>query len=204
MRRFHGGWRLDHMSSCLLLENHKLLLSSQTPCKKPSVPKTYGYLEQHARYATERGKDPKMLGQRVYRLAVVGYPRVLAVTGREAQILDLNVGQLPAGPDDSMILNLSQDAGMAMMKHKLISPCVTPKGRAFHTGRMRFLLGIELLAFQSVYYPEAQVPLLEEYDSAFLAHLAGNSFEGRCCAVSWLTLFATVSACHSGPPPTWL
>ena len=62
---------------------------------------------------------------------------------------------------------------------------ITPHCKLYLTSKCRFIFGVELLRLQSIFFPQ-ELQLIA-FDDSLLKSLAGNAFEGSCCAA---TLFA--------------
>lgn len=100
-------------------------------------------------------------------------------------------------------LDITQSAGRGQFMTDYVST-VTPKGRKYLTDRCRPILGLEGMALQSIFFPENVAKLMGQFSNDLLGDLAGNAFEGSCCAA---TIFSSCmllarGACPVAIPPS--
>ena len=80
--------------------------------------------------------------------------------------------------------------------------CLTPKGRVYLPHRHRFLLGLEALRLQNVWYSASQEScVLEQFPQAFQYNLAGNAMEGCCLAAVILSCVCVISSQEEATAP---
>ena len=77
-----------------------------------------------------------------------------------------------------------------------------PRGRRYITTQCRFLLGMEEMHLQSLWFDDS---LLQRFDNNLLCSLAGNAFEVSCCSAvvftALLLLSAGIDECEPVPRP---
>ena len=124
------------------------------------------------------------------------FPAMHAIYPREFEVLRLH-GVTSFPESATRILEMSQSAGRS---HGESSPwcclTITPTGRKYVTSRCRFLLGIEQLRLQHVWFDES---LLEGVPNDLLCDLAGNAFENSCFAA---VLFCSLALVAKAALPT--
>ena len=77
---------------------------------------------------------------------------------------------------------------------------ITPGGRKFLPHKCRLLLGREAFNFQSLWFPNPE--LLDSCGDQLLADLAGNAFEGSCCAAALLVTLGVLAHGANSRHPT--
>ncbi len=70
---------------------------------------------------------------------------------------------------------------------------ITPNSKFYVAQKCRWLLGVEHLALQSIFYENRNE--LMRYEDSLLKNLAGNAFEGSCCAAA---IYATCVLMSTG------
>lgn len=91
--------------------------------------------------------------------------------------------------------DLSQSIGRTRTKMHGAS-CVTPRMRPLLLHRGRMATGLETMALQGLHFGQRHLKL-REVSRAAAQNLAGNAFNGHCCAAAFVVGLAVVSQCWS-------
>lgn len=123
---------------------------------------------------------------------LIVFPGLYALAPRQFEILKLmGITEFPEREPRSV--DLSQTVGRSRVAEGFVHT-LTPTGQKYLTHRCRFLHGVESLRLQSLWFDADAVG---PFGDSLLRDLAGNAFEGSCCAASVLvccTLAAKVFA----------
>lgn len=107
------------------------------------------------------------------------FPGLRALQQRQFECLRL-VGVTDFPERVTRTVDVSQMSGRAKLAEGFVHT-LTPSGQKYITSRCRMLLGTEALRLQSLWFGEAA---LSPFDDSLLLNLAGNAFEGSCCAAT--------------------
>ena len=130
------------------------------------------------------------------QLTMYTHPALKSFTLREYDILHFN--GIREYPEKALrLIETSQSIGRSSSLEDHVGT-LTPKLRFYISTRCRPLLGVECLRLQSLFFPgHEQGQFLLDFSDATLRDLAGNAFEGSCCAAvvfSCCVLLATGAA----------
>jgi site-specific DNA-cytosine methylase len=136
---------------------------------------------QHMQLFRERGLDWWPSGYPSPD-TIAKYPPLAYAMNRDLDILQLHGVTFPE--EELRMIEVSQSASRST-ETALHVMTITPACKLYLTSKCRFIFGVELLRLQSIFFP--QELQLTAFDDSLLKSLAGNAFEGSCCAA---TLFA--------------
>jgi len=108
------------------------------------------------------------------------FPLLLCGNDREYDVMQFHgVRQYPE--KESFIVETGQSINRAKRTCHNVG-AITPNSKFYVANKCRWLLGVEHLALQSIFY-ENRIELMR-YEDSLLKSLAGNAFEGSCCAAA--------------------
>ena len=114
------------------------------------------------------------------------FPGLLDLTDRELSLLaahGVSVTSCDAlRKRAKQTINTTQGCERASSSRDGESTIVTPRGNVFLQHRVRKAHGLEALLLQGLHYGPSQHRLVDTFASADLHRLAGNAFNGYCCA----------------------
>ena len=126
------------------------------------------------------------------------YPGLKELVPREVDLLEERVrnGECRLGAYPALLydVNMSQkriNAPSEGARLELLSPCVLPGAKLFHTGKCRLLRGEEMCRLQGLWFTE---DLVQRAGQAVLANGAGNAFAAPVCGAMWLSLMLVLAS----------